>query len=185
MLATVVAALHACGSTPNPKLYLLEPMGKVESTADSDGATYLVGPFIVAERLNRLEIVNRDTRYRVTVDPLERWAEPLDVAVLSVLAENLTVLLDTERVIVYPWTFTDIADYVVRGNIHDFGPTSANEVTLDVSWMIGDGKGKVYELRRVNYTAASSGDGSAATVAAMSEALEDMSRDIAETIGGL
>ena len=185
VLAALIAALHGCGSTPNPKLYLLESIGNVASTADSTGPTYLVGPVIVAEHLNRPEIVNRDTRYRVTVDPLERWAEPLDAAVLSVLAENLAVLLETERVLLYPWTFTDVADYVVRANIHDFGPTSASEVILDVSWMIGDGKGKVYVLRRANYAAARHSADSAATVAAMSRALEDMSRDIADTIEGL
>ena len=182
MLVACGSTLLACGTTPNPNLYVLEPMQKLNASDSTDGATYLVGPVVIAETLNRPEIVNRDEQYRVHVDPLERWAQPLDEGISSTLAENLRVLLDTDRVVVYPWSFTNIADYVVRANILDFGPTSANQITLNVSWMIGDGQGKVLILKRVNYTSARSNNSNAATVAAMSAALEDMSRDIAEAL---
>lgn len=181
-LAALSTILLACGTTPNPNLYVLEPIQKLGTTADTENYTYLVGPIVVAEHLNRPEIVNRDTRYRVAVDPLERWAEPLDEGVLRTVAENLTALLNTERVVMYPWAFTNIADFVVRANIHEFGPKSADEVVLDVSWMIGDGKGKVLTLRRSSYAGTRSGNSNAATAAAMSDALGDMSRDIAETL---
>jgi uncharacterized lipoprotein YmbA len=186
MLVACGLTLLACGTTPNPNLYVLEPMQKLSASHVTEGAaeglTYLVGPIVIAETLNRPEIVNRDEQYRVHVDPLERWAQPLDEGISSTLAENLRILLHTDRVVVYPWSFTNIADYVVRASILDFGPTSANQVTLNVSWMIGDGQGKVLVLKRVNYTGARNNDSNAATVAAMSAALEDMSRDIAEAL---
>ena len=184
--ATVLVAcgstLLACGTTPNPNLYVLEPMQQLSASAATDGVTYLVGPIVIAETLNRPEIVNRDEQYRVHVDPLERWAQPLDEGISSTIAENLRILLHTDRIIVYPWSFTNIADYVIRANILDFGPTSASRVTLNVSWMIGDGQGKVLVMRRVDYTGTRSSDSNAATVAAMSQALEDMSRDIADAL---
>ncbi len=189
VLVVCGSTLLACGTTPNPNLYVLEPMQKLDASDVTEGATegvtYLVGPIAIAETLNRLEIVNRDEQYRVHVDPLERWAQPLDEGISSTIAENLRVLLHTDRVVVYPWSFTNIADYVVRASVLDFGPISANQVTLNVSWMIGDGQGKVLIIKRVNYTGTRSNTSSSATVAAMSEALGSFSRDIADNLESL
>jgi hypothetical protein len=47
--------------------------------------------------------VTGDTHNELQSDTFSQWAEPLETNFARVLAENLSVLLTTERVAVYPW----------------------------------------------------------------------------------
>ncbi|TDJ74626.1 MAG: hypothetical protein E2O38_01100 [Proteobacteria bacterium] len=47
----------------------------------------------LAEHLTRKEILSRDRRYEVSGAALDRWSEPLESNITSVLAENLSDLI--------------------------------------------------------------------------------------------
>ena len=45
----------------------------------------------------------RVAQNRFDLSENDRWAEPLDENLTRVLAKNLSVLLRTDRIVVYPW----------------------------------------------------------------------------------
>ncbi len=53
----------------------------------------------LAERLTRKEILSRDRRYEVSGAALDRWSEPLENNITTVLAENLSALIAPDTII--------------------------------------------------------------------------------------
>jgi len=53
----------------------------------------------LAEHLTGKEILSRDRRYEVSGAALDRWPEPLESNITSVLAENLSALIAPDTII--------------------------------------------------------------------------------------
>jgi uncharacterized lipoprotein YmbA len=103
VLALGLAAFAAaCSTTPPPKLYVLT------AAAVPSGAQAIRGPSIgvaaaaVPEYLDRAEIVSRTRTNEILLSPDSRWAEGLAVNAQRVLAENLSRLLTSDRVVMLP-----------------------------------------------------------------------------------
>lgn len=180
--------LASCSSTPSSRLYLLEPMVAQPSKTLS-GLTIAVARVTLPEYLKRDEILSREQQFRVTAAGFDRWAEPLDFNIGSVLAENLARLIPTDRVFAYPWDTMLKADYNVRLRILDFSISPDARIVLNTSWIIFDGSNIPLKVGKTGYRVAlgdDDGDGNViGTVGAMSHAVEQLSRDIATAIESL
>ena len=119
---------------------------------------------------------------RVHAAEFDRWAEPLDDNITLVLAENLSLLLGTERVIAYPWDTAHSVDYTVRARISRFGSEPGGDVVLAVSWMIHDGHGIPIDLNKAEFSEPRFGSDVVDTVAAMSRAVAQFSKEIARIL---
>ena len=113
----------------------------------------------------------------------DRWAEPLDENFARVLRQNLTVLLPADRIIQYPWPSSKKPNYQVEIEVLRFEANSARDAQLFARWSVSDGGNKkiisVRESRVVRHAKEKSMD---ASVAALSEALGDFSREIADAV---
>lgn len=183
LLLAFAGAFTACSSSPNPSFYLLSDSGGAAALMD-DGAELViaVGPVTLRDYMNRKQIVGRPGRNEVSLDEFARWAEPLEKSVTVVLAENLSALIGTDHVIDYYANLSVLSDYRVRVRVTAFERAPDGDVRLSALWTVADRAQKVVALERSSYRESVAGDSPRAVVAAMSEALGRMSRDIAEAI---
>ena len=175
----LLSTLTSCSSSPAPRLYIIEPMSASASTQIDNDLSIGVGRVTLPAHLNRKEIVTHDKRYRVNSAEFDRWAEPLDHNITNALAENLSVLIPSDQVIAYPWDSAHDFDFTVQVRVITFGANPDGEVVLIASWMIYDAANAPIELTKKRYSAARRGDDMIELVAAMSQMIEQLSRDIA------
>ena len=70
-----------------------------------------MGPVLLPAHLDRPQIVTRASENRLVLAEFHKWGEPLNTNFARVLAEDLAVLLATERVAVFPWRRAVPVDY--------------------------------------------------------------------------
>jgi len=177
--ALLLSTLTACSTSPTPNLYIIEPMSASASAQIDNDLSIGVGPVTLPAHLNRKEIVTHDQRYRVNSAEFDRWAEPLDQNITNALAENLSVLIPSDQVLAYPWNSAHNFDFIVRVRVTTFGTNPNGEVVLSASWMIYDADNAPIALTKKRYAEPRRGDDMIALVAAMSQTIEHLSRDIA------
>lgn len=182
--AVLFGVLSGCGTSPSPRLYVIEPMTMTGSANTVASLTIAVGPITLPEYLNRKEILTHDEPYRVSAAEFDRWAEPLDQGITAALAENLSILVPTDHVVTYPLDAAHPVDYTVQVRVISFRVEPSGEVELKASWVIRDTGSAPATRGKARYSEQRHGGDVVDTVAAMSRAIEQLSRDIAEAING-
>jgi uncharacterized lipoprotein YmbA len=191
-LGLIGLSLAGCSSfLPKPKrepskIFVLFSSIEATERQDSDPSRQIslgVGPVRLPAYLDRREIVMRVARSRFDLSENDRWAEPLDENLTHVLAQNLSVLLGSDRIIAYPWPFDLKPHYRVEIQVIRFESDSAGEAQLSARWAVIHETGKqapnLNESRLARPAKEKSTDGS---VAALSETVADLSREIAKTV---
>ena len=151
------------------------------STAD---LTIGVGPLDLPEYLDRPQIVVRASRNEIELAEFDRWAEPLKGQFVNILAENLGILLGTDRVVVHPFSSAAKIAYSIAIDVVAFDGTPDGEVSLTVRWVLLDKKGVPVVVRKSSFVrpAGEEDDDFETMVAAQSELLADFCREIASAI---
>jgi uncharacterized protein len=176
--------LEACTSTPS-RFYLLNSLSTAETIpamAAAQGPVIGVGPITVPKYLDRPQIVTRAGSNQLALGEFDRWAEPLQDNVLRVLAENLAFLIPTDQVLWHAWPQSATLDYQVTVDMLQFDGWLGGESTLLALWSILDRAELPLLSQRVCLNAPVGGGDYEAMVAAMSELLARLSRDIAVAI---
>jgi hypothetical protein len=145
-----------------------------------------IGPIKFPSYLDRQEMVVRSAQNRFEVSEHDRWAEPLQENFSRVLSENLALLLDTDLIIIYPWSPANRPSYQVEIEVLRLEANSERNGQLFARWSILDSANKkvavVKESRVTRNAKEKSTDGS---VAALSEAVGDLSREIAAAVSAI
>ena len=192
---TVIASLvgllllASCGSSTPSRFYVLTPLTAGKPTHAPHGLAIGVGPVVVPQYLDRPQVVTRTSDNRLDVGETDQWGGRLSDNITRVLAENLSGLLQTDRVAIYPWTDATAVGIQVTADIVEFERNAAGVVTLSAFWNITDvANAKILATRRSTITKDVGAKGTEsydATVAAMSAALADLSQEIAAQIKAL
>jgi uncharacterized lipoprotein YmbA len=182
MLAAAALAAGCASSTP-PRYYRLEPVAVAAAAAASDRAV-VVGPFLVADYLDRPQFVTRGAGGEVIVPDGERWAEPLESGFQSALTANVARLLGSERVLEFPAQAILKPDSRVTGRVSRLDVDSTGLAVLEVQWgVIGRDGGVADSGRRSRYEAQAAGAGGyAARVAALNAVIASFSADVAAAV---
>ena len=176
-----------CTSSPASRFYTLSSLqeggGNPKKSPSDQGLTIVVGPVKLPEYLDRAEIVARSGSNRIMVSDFDLWAGSLAEDFGEALAENLSVLLSTESVIVYHGPRPSSVDYQVMVDVIRFDGPLGGDVSLIARWAIIKGKEKkLVSVRKSTIIEPSGAQGYEAMVAADSRAVEKLSREIAEAI---
>ena len=142
-----------------------------------------VGPIRMPLYLDRSDIVTRGSQNKVDIADFATWAGPLQENLSRVLAENLSVLLSTDKVAVFPWARSDTVDYNVTVYITRFDGMPGDQAYLRARWAILDRKRKDSFFE--NHTVVSrptQDDTIESLVAAKSATVADLSREIARAM---
>jgi uncharacterized lipoprotein YmbA len=174
---------------PDPsRFFALMPLPEAEQwrvrgTEKINGLLLGIGPIRFPAYLDREQIVTRAAQNRLDISENDRWAEPLEENFTRVLSRNLGTLLGGIRIIRYPWQTSQRPTCQIEMEVLRFEPNARQEVELLAGWTLIDVSNKTAlvskESRIARRTAAKSME---ASVAALSETLGDLSREIADTI---
>ena len=174
------------GSTPPTQFYLMPPLTGPDTAPPAAAGwrdrTLGVGPVAVPPYLDRPQIVTRTSRAKLALADLDQWAAPLADTIARVLAEDLSLLIPTDRVVLHPWPRTIDPDYQVTVEVLQFDRGPGNQVILAARWSLLDRDGKERVLRTSRLSQTAGGADYEATVTAMGRALEALARDMAATL---
>jgi uncharacterized protein len=189
--ATVGTTLMVGGCASQPsRFYLLSAVANTETaspgTSGQQGPTIGVGPVTLPRYVDRPQIVTRTSPYEIRVAEFDRWAEALDTNFTRVLAENLSILLPTARVVMSPWPRAIPIDYQVTVDVTDFLSQVGGDSLLIADWTLFKGEGQdALTSGRSRFSASPGGQDYAAIVAAMSQTVASLSREIATAVRGV
>lgn len=189
-LGICLIVLGGCANTKPSRFYTLSPLGMSEGatkpeTAD-EGIAIGIGPIKLPELLDRPQIMTRTSRNELELSEFDRWAGSLADDFSRVLAENLSILLSTDRVSFYPWRKSLPIQYQVVVDVTRFDGTLGERASLIARWTVFRGRDKkVLFMQKSRIIEPSGGQGYGAMVAAQSRALGHLSREIANAIKAL
>ena len=177
------------GPKPDPsRFYTLTPVPQAEQTpaksASGSGQFSLgVGPIKFPGYLDREELVSRISQNRLSIAENDHWAESLADNFARVLAQNLTALLQTDRIMIYPWPSNRRPAYRVEIEVLRFEPDAGRNAQLFARWIVRDaGEKTPPTARETRLTRPINESSTEASVAALSAALGDLSQEIAAAV---
>jgi len=188
VLGLMSLSFDGCGSIfPKPipsRLFALSSLPSTGADTDHSGQISIgVGPIRLPGYLDRQEIMTRVAPNRFDVLEYDRWTEPLDENFTRVLTQNLSVLLRTDQIVAYPWPLDKRPHYRVEIQVLRFEANSEREAELSARWALIDvsskGESRFKESRLIRSAKENSVD---ASVAALSETVADLSREIVKTV---
>jgi uncharacterized lipoprotein YmbA len=132
---------------------------------------------------SRPAIVTADSGQELHSAAFAQWAEPLQDNFVRVLAENLSLLLATDRVALFPWKSPLRLDYQIIVEVTHFLGKAGGDVSLMALWSVIGKDGKaVLVSKKASFREPTASQEYTALAAAMSRAVAALSRDIAGTI---
>ena len=185
VLGICLLVTGGCAKTEPSRFYTLSPLVSSETETDTEaaGLGIGVGPIKLPEYLDRQQIVTRTSRNELELAEFNQWAGALLDDFSSILAENLSILLSTDRVSVYPWRKSMPIEYQVVVDVTRFDGELGENALLIARWTVLDGREKkVLFMRKSSISEPSRAQGYGAMVAAQSRALGHLSREIAKAI---
>ena len=176
--------------TSPTRLYVLDSLYHSEMlpapVADLKGTAIGVGPIRIPGKIDRSKVVTRTSQNEIRLNENAEWADPLGDSITRVLAENLSILLHTENISIFPWLKTTVTDYQVTVDVIDFIGTPGGDALLRAWWTVFAENGRA-ELFKSNTTIKETvaGDNISAMIKTQSRTLGLLSRHIAEAIKAL
>ena len=182
-LSVTSACVEIGSETPPSRFYVLSSTD-AQSQPSATGPAVLLGPVILARYLDRPQIVTRPSPNQLDVAEYDRWGGRLDDNFARVLAQNLGVHLNTSRIAVFPrdqrlpdaiQASVDVSRFERVGEQGD--------VELDAQWTLYPADRRMPPFigsSRIKTPAI--GSDFAATVSAMSTAVDKLAQDIAAAI---
>ena len=183
----LVFLLGACSTTPPVAYYTLntlpEMQQEIPAAVMDDTLAIGVGPVEFPKFLDRPQIVTRKSQNQIEVSEFHRWAGSFPGDFSRVLAKNISILLPTDRVAVYPWGEQFSPTYWIKLDVEQFDGQVGERVVLEVTWMVTDQEGTNRLLVRKSLIEEPVSDKTyEALVEAKSNALVTLSRTIVEEI---
>lgn len=186
LTAVLISVLIAgCASSSSPsRFYTLIPTAAPGAKPQTD-YSISVGPVTVPAIVDRQQMAVKTGPNQVFIDENERWASPLKDNISRVVAEDLSLLLGTSQVTLYPQSSAAGASYRVVIDILRFDLELGKAASLDALWMANPASAlQAGKPQRIRTTVTEQvKDGSYAELAAaQSRALGKLSSDIAAYI---
>lgn len=184
IILAVVCALTAlvvgCSSSPPSRFYTLSAASGVAGTPSN--VSVAVGPVSVPPIVDRPQIVVSMGSNQVRLEEFNRWASPLQSNIARVIAENLTALLGTTRVTLFPQSTSADAEYRAIIDVQRFDSMPGEAVMLEAVWTVRRMKDGKAETGRTTVRETVQENGYDALAAGHSRALARLSDDIANAV---
>ena len=184
--------IAGCAGTSAPvELYTLSAMERSAAQTEldeSDAALAIaVGPASFPEFLDQPQIVTREGPNRLRSDEFHRWGGSLQADFLRVLGENLSILLKTNRIVVFPADSPFPVEFRVLLQVNQFEGALGKDVVLNARWVvtrIADGE-RAFRVDQSLLREPVASKDYGALIAAKSKMVAALSREIADAIESL
>jgi uncharacterized lipoprotein YmbA len=179
-----------CGSTKPSRFYVLTPASNPEGEAALSGGhsdiSVGIGILKFPDHLLRPQIAIQTGSNKLDYAEYDRWAEPLNDNFARVMAENLSKMIPTHAVYIYPWKSTSKVHYQVNFEVMQFSQRPDGSVSLIVFWSIFD-NASAEQILRKKATLSQPGPSSdpvnyGSVVQVMSHLVEDLSREVVSAL---
>lgn len=171
------------GASQNSAYYVFnasQNSGRLETNTVFDDQGLGVGPIKIPEFLKRPQIVTRQEKNLLSIAEFHRWGDSLDTQITGVLVENLSKMLNTQRISAYPWERPFAPGYQLYIDFRRFDGNTGGSVTLDAVWSLVETRDETPLLiRRSLLVESTKEDGYKAYVIALNAALERLCREVA------
>jgi len=187
IVCVVAVLVSGCGTSSPVRHYGLVTVATSAQFQVADEFAVSVGPFRIAEYLNRSQIVTRGDGVKMNRAEFDLWAEPLLKSFQRTVADNLAVLLGSDRVLDFPAHAELNAGYQLPGQVTRFDTDPDGRAVLELQWMVKDvDENRVVPARRSRYTGQVARPGEySSVVEALSDLIGAFSRDAAATLAEL
>ena len=188
MILSLVATGCLGGPSPPTNFYMLTPLSPSQSgTYPATAETrFHIGlePIVVAEYLDRPEIVLNLDNTVFQLAEFNQWAAPMSNILTRVLEENLTNLLQNDSVEVFLASESSIPlDYRLEVDVLRLDGNLGDQVTLIAQWALLEAEEDELKLmRRSQYQEPAADKTIKGLVLAQSRTIENLSRDMAAAI---
>ena len=192
-LALLLANGCISGSRSKPsRFYTIDAMSVHEAashaaaTSSTQNLRIGIVPVKIPEYLKKSQIVTRTGSSEISLAEFDRWAGSLDEDIGRVVAENLSLLLKTDKVLNFPWRRNVELDYTIEMQVSRLEGALGGDVDLVVRWAIFDAENNnVVNVTTSRITQAVQGDSYSDLVAAQSQALVVLCQELAAAISKL
>ncbi len=188
LLIPVAIWLTGCASPTQPsrfyRLESLSPPTPMPQAAEVDRPLPRVGigPVQLASYLDRPQIVERSTPYRLTLNEFDRWAGTLQENMVQLLQDVVQRKLPGAQIIGYPWHSGVRPDYEVRVTIDRF-ERQGMKMRLEAGWaLIEQPAGRPVRLGRHSFDTPIEDSGMEGIVAAASAVLVQLADTLANEL---
>ena len=187
MLGALWLVHSGCASSPSARFYTLSPSTatgpEIKPSTDPGCLSLGIGPIKIPDYLDQPQIVTRMTPHEIKMADYDRWAERLKDNFTRVLVKNLSNLLCTKTILLFPWRGGAPVDYRVEMEVLRLDGGLGGEATLEAWWMVlsGDGKKMVFN-KKSTFTEAVAGKDYNSLVSAQSRTVGLLSNEIAQAI---
>ena len=174
ILAIAAIFLGGCRSQ-SPRFYTLSPIQEDQviskRKSPAQNAVIGIGPVKLADYLDQSMLITRTSDNQAVKAEFDRWVGSFKDNFINVLADNIGVLLSTDRIYLYPWRLSVPIDYQVVLDIVRCDGRLGDAAWLEVRWsIIGGPEKKLLKTHRSSIREPVSGADYAALVAAQSRA---------------
>lgn len=185
LLGGLLAAASCLGPRADPStFFVLSARAEPPASAEPLPAVLGLGPLTLPGYLDRAQLATRIGEHRLAYAETERWAEPLADNVARVLEANLLRLLLPTAVVRHPWYASEGVDFAVAMDFTRLEAEAGSPVvTVEATWRITEvGTGDTVRRSSSLVREERAGEGTEASVAALSRALARVSEDIARAV---
>src|SRR5215475_2705553 len=137
----------ACSTTSPTRFYVLSTSADKPEGAPAN-VSVGVGPVNLPQYLDRPQIVTRLSSNQLVVGEFDQWGGQLDDNFSRTLAGNLSILLQTDQVQLYPWKDDASLGFAVTVDVINFEQDVDGSSLLDVYWSLIDARSESVKLRR-------------------------------------
>lgn len=182
LAALALAGLAACANTPRDSFYtLMPPLSDSRPSASVAAAdTLVVGPVGVPDAVDRPQLL---VRFGDTLNVLEqnRWVQSPRLEIGAALAEYLGRRLGVQVITSQQVAVTG-SGYRIGIEVLRFDSEPGKAASLDAMWAIRDATGKTLQSGRATRRVACRDASYEAVVVAHSQAIDELSADIAAAL---
>lgn len=183
-LMITILPVAGCGTSSPAKFYTLTSVNiKKPSEKPVSLEKYVsvaIGPVEIPDYLDRPEIVIRADQNQLILSEVDLWGGALKSDINRILIENISSLLAGDRILVVAWKAAMSETYRVPVVLNRFDASPNGNMILKSRWSVIEKEGKSFEFyRESDITLPVKGSSYSSVVAAMSEALGELSKDIA------
>ncbi len=184
----VLGGVSGCAKSRDARFYVLTPLPTTDGPKTRpEGRLPAVGlrPVVLPSELDRPQIVTRSGQNELSLAEFDRWAAPLGDQFTRVMAENLAILIPTDRVEVFPWPRDTAIDYEVVVEVMRSEGTLGGNCWLSAVWTVFKRNERGAAVRSKTSYAEPAGASYADLVAVQSRLVGALGRDIAKAVQGL
>lgn len=142
-----------------------------------------IGPISLADYLTQSRIVTRIDDNMVGRAEFDQWSGSFKNNIVNALADDISYLLGTDKVFVFPWRSFIPIDYQIIVEIIRFDGKPGDQAALEARWTVLKGKDKlIIDIKRSSIQETIDTPDYVGLVAAQSRALGKLSSEIAQSI---